>query len=302
LCSASMSAVERGSGSVALLSSVLSATRWPWRSTWCVKRIVAASRSESSDVLPAQPEQLALAPPTTAARRNSVRHGCSDAAERAGELRRAVDAPLRRAADVRPLAGFEQRDRALAAPAAAPAGELEHPGGDLQDPGDRPLAQALGAQLADERRGVVDADRVQAPAAPARPEVVHDGIAVSIACVAGRNCETCSASQRSEASPNFSFGDGLTCSPPALRPRTASRRVACLGDRVECRRVVGHAPALLARAVAVADLELPVAAAVDVALDARAARGGGNSGLAHRVALRFAACSAGVAHRQLSGP
>jgi hypothetical protein len=66
------------------------------------------------DVLPAQPEQLALPAADDGGEAKQRQPRLLGRGERAGELRRAVDPPLRRVPlTFAPLAGLQQGDRAL---------------------------------------------------------------------------------------------------------------------------------------------------------------------------------------------
>lgn len=73
--------------------------------------------------------------------------------------------------------------------------------------------------------------------------------------VAGRSAATCSDSQRSAASPNRSRGLGCTRSPLPRRPEIVSRSARGSDSALH------DLPALLARRVAVADLQLAIGVA-----------------------------------------
>jgi hypothetical protein len=61
-----------------------------------------------------------------------------------------------------------------------PTRELEHAARGLEDAGDRPLAEALLAQLAHQARDVGDIDRIHPSLAPARRKMVADRVAVDV--------------------------------------------------------------------------------------------------------------------------
>jgi hypothetical protein len=249
LCSSSIAAVARGSGSVAFDSSVLSGTRSPVR-------------------LPPEPEQLRLAGADNGRKPEQGGPRLVGGGDRLRQLAALIDAPLGRSRR-RALRAEQVGDRTRPVPAHVPPSEAEYLVGDAEHRRDVRLAQALAAQLADELHAMTGFNGVE-PAVPPPLERVGDRVRVR-----GPGAGT-------------QLGDGASqpavgrlAEPQPGRRGDPFALAACAEDRVAFRTgpldpdVAEGLPALLALGVPVAEFEGAVRALVDVRLDPDPPRGGG---------------------------